>query len=42
MSLPFGLDFMSLLVGVALALWVLPWVLGMFSRSRGTTTQAAK
>lgn len=32
MRLPFGLDFVSVLVGVALALWVLPWILGMFSR----------
>lgn len=34
MRLPFGLDFVSLLVGVAFALWVLPWVLGMFSRAK--------
>lgn len=34
MRLPFGLDFVSLLVGVAFAMWVLPWILGMFSRSR--------
>lgn len=34
MRLPFGLDMVSVLVGIALALWVLPWVLGMFSRAR--------
>lgn len=34
MRLPFGLDFVSLLVGVAFALWVLPWILGMFSSRR--------
>lgn len=32
MKLPFGLDFVSLLVGVLFALYVLPWILGMFSR----------
>lgn len=32
MKLPFGLDFVSILVGVALAYWVLPMVLGMFAR----------
>lgn len=34
MRLPFGLDFVSVLVGVAFALWVLPWILGMFSRPK--------
>lgn len=34
MRLPFGLDFVSVLVGVAFAMWVLPWILGMFSRGR--------
>lgn len=32
MRLPFGLDFVSVLVGVVFALWVLPWIMGMFSR----------
>jgi hypothetical protein len=36
-SLPFGLDFVSLLVGVAFALWVLPWILGMFARGKEKT-----
>lgn len=40
MSLPFGLDFVSLLVGVAFALWVLPWILGMFSRGQAKTASA--
>lgn len=31
MRLPFGLDFISLLVGMALAMWVLPWILGKFA-----------
>lgn len=34
MRLPFGLDFVSLLVGVAFAMWVLPWIMGMFARRR--------
>lgn len=34
MRLPFGLDFVSLLVGVAFALWVLPMILGLFARRR--------
>jgi hypothetical protein len=36
MRLPFGLDFVSVLVGVAFALWVLPWILGMFSRAKAS------
>lgn len=39
MSLPFGLDFVSLLVGVAFALWVLPWILGMFTRAKAKTSE---
>lgn len=31
MSLPFGLDFVSLLVGVLFAMFVLPWILGKFA-----------
>jgi hypothetical protein len=34
MRLPFGLDVKSLLVGIVFALWVLPWILGMFSRGK--------
>lgn len=39
MSLPFGLDFVSLLVGVAFALWILPWILGMFTRAKAKTAE---
>lgn len=34
MNLPFGLDFVSLLVGIAFAIWVLPMILGFFTRAR--------
>lgn len=40
MKLPFGLDFMSLLVGLALAYFVLPWILGMVGRARSTNTES--
>lgn len=32
MNLPFGLDLMSVVVGILFALYVLPWILGMFSK----------
>lgn len=41
MNLPFGLDLMSLLVGVALAWFVIPWVMGMLSNRRGSAASAA-
>jgi hypothetical protein len=34
MRLPFGLDLVSVLVGVVFAVWVLPMLLGFFSRAR--------
>lgn len=40
MRLPFGLDFKSLLVGIAFAMWVLPWILGMFSRAKTSAAPA--
>lgn len=40
MRLPFGLDVKSLVVGIVFALWVLPWVLGMFSRGKTKTATA--
>lgn len=40
MSLPFGLDFVSVLVGIAFAIWVLPWILGMFHKP--TAAKAAQ
>lgn len=33
MRLPFGLDFMSLVVGGLLAWFVLPWLMGFFTRA---------
>lgn len=35
MRLPFGLNLMSVLVGIAFALWVLPMILGLLARRRG-------
>lgn len=32
MSLPFGLDLKSIVVGVLLAMFVIPWVMGLFNR----------
>jgi hypothetical protein len=32
MNLPFGLDLISILVGMAVAWFVIPWVLTMFNR----------
>lgn len=32
MRLPFGLDLKSVVVGLLLAYFVLPWVMGLFSR----------
>lgn len=36
MSLPFGLDFLSVVVGILFALFVLPWIMGLFSRRGGS------
>lgn len=33
--MPFGLDLKSLIIGIVIALWVFPWVMGMIQgRSR--------
>lgn len=32
MRLPFGLDLMSVIVGIALAYFVIPWVMGFLAR----------
>lgn len=32
--MPFGLDIKSLIVGILLALFVWPWVMGMIGRNR--------
>lgn len=32
MSLPFGLDLKSVIVGVLLAMFVFPWVMGLINR----------
>ncbi len=34
MKLPFGLDFVSLIVGVLFAMFVLPWLMGLLTRGR--------
>lgn len=34
MKLPFGLDFVSVLVGIALAYFVIPWVLGALHKGK--------
>jgi len=34
MRLPFGLDLKSIVVGVLVAYFVLPWVLGMIGRHK--------
>jgi hypothetical protein len=39
MSLPFGLDLKSIIVGVLLAMFVVPWVMGLVNRP--TTSKAA-
>jgi hypothetical protein len=39
MKMPFGLDLMSIIVGILLAYFVLPRVLGLF-QSRGRTATA--
>lgn len=36
MNLPFGLELKSIVVGMLLAYFVVPWVLGMFNRGRAT------
>lgn len=36
--MPFGLDIKSILVGMAIAYFVLPWILGMVNRSRSTAS----
>lgn len=34
--MPFGLDLKSVIVGVLFALFVWPWLLGMFSRAKSS------
>jgi hypothetical protein len=38
MRLPFGLDLISLLVGMALYAFVLPWLMGMLNRGKTAPT----
>lgn len=38
MRLPFGLDFVSLLVGVLFAMFVLPWIMGKFAARKAAPT----
>lgn len=40
MRLPFGLDLISVVVGMALVWFVIPWVLGMVNRPKASTTPA--
>ena len=40
MRLPFGLDLVSMIVGALIALYVLPWLFGMFSRGKATAAKA--
>lgn len=40
--MPFGLDLKSLIVGALLVWFVLPWIMGFFSRAKSSTqTKAA-
>ena len=32
MSLPFGLDLVSVIVGILFAMFVLPWLMGLLNR----------
>lgn len=41
MRLPFGLDFISVIVGVLFAMFVLPIILGWFSKMRSGNTATA-
>lgn len=36
MNLPFGLDLKSIIVGMLVAYFVIPWVLGLMNRGRPT------
>lgn len=40
MRLPFGLDLKSLVVGVLVAYFLIPWLMGMFSRAKATSAPA--
>lgn len=39
MNLPFGLDLKSIVVGILLAMFVIPWVMSLFNRP--TASKAA-
>ena len=41
MRLPFGLDLISVIVGVLLAYFLIPWVLGFVSRGKRNGTATA-
>jgi hypothetical protein len=40
MNLPFGLDLKSVAVGMLLAYFAVPWILGLVNRSRNTSAVA--
>lgn len=42
MRLPFGLDLVSLLVGMAIAMWVLPFILGKLASRKAAAAPATK
>lgn len=39
--MPFGLDFKSVVVGIVLALFVYPWIMGLINSRTSNTTSAA-
>ena len=41
MRLPFGLDLKSLIVGVLIAYFVIPWVMGMVASRKSASTSPA-
>lgn len=34
--MPFGLDLKSIIVGILLVMFVIPWVMGMLNKKKGT------
>lgn len=38
--MPFGLDIKSLIVGAILAMYVVPWVMGMLNKPKASTATA--
>jgi antibiotic biosynthesis monooxygenase (ABM) superfamily enzyme len=40
MSLPFGIDLKSLIVGMLIVWFVVPWVMGMMNRTSSKSAQS--